>query len=354
MAPRSTIPEFAARLLAWFGTHRRDLPWRRTCDPWAIWVSEVMLQQTRVEAVRGPFERFLQRFPTPAAFAGATDDELLAAWRGLGYYRRARLLREGARSVVAEHRGAVPDDPEALGALPGVGDYTRGAIGSIAFGHAEPAVDGNVERVASRHLAMSADVKSAVGRRRIRQAVLDWLPTDRAGDFNQALMELGATVCTPTKPDCARCPVAADCRARAEGLTAALPVRKPPRAQVEVAARVALAVGPRGVLGCRLPEGGPNAGQIELPGAGMLHDVDEAGLAACLREHFGAHLQLGPVVATVAHAITHHRITLHAHAATVRKPGRLQWLPADESTPWTTPSRKVFRAALGQGGALRA
>jgi A/G-specific adenine glycosylase len=354
VAPRSTVPEFAARLLAWFSAHRRDLPWRRTRDPWAIWVSEVMLQQTRVQAVRGPFERFLQRFPTPAAFAAATDDELLAAWRGLGYYRRARLLRDGARCVVAEHGGAVPDDPAELGALPGIGAYTRGAIGSIAFGRAEPAVDGNVERVVARHLALHADVKSAAMQRRIRQAVLDWLPADRAGDFNQALMELGATVCTPGDPDCARCPVAADCRGRSEGLAAALPVRKPPRAAVEVTARVALAAGPRGVLGCRLPDGGPNAGQLELPGAGMLHDSDEAGLATCLREHFGARIQLGPVVATVAHAITHHRITLHAHAATATRAGALQWWPTDDATPWTTPSRKVFRAALGHGRPLRA
>ncbi|MDO8348996.1 MAG: A/G-specific adenine glycosylase, partial [Planctomycetota bacterium] len=150
---------FAVRLLAWFDQNRRDLPWRATRDPWAIWVSEVMLQQTRVAAVRSAYERFLRRFPTVASFAAASDDDLLLAWRGLGYYRRARLLREGARAVIAQHGGAVPADPAALGELPGVGDYTRGAIASIAFGFVTPAIDGNVERVVSRHRGVRENVK---------------------------------------------------------------------------------------------------------------------------------------------------------------------------------------------------
>jgi len=133
-ARRAATASFARRLLLWFDTARRDLPWRRTRDPWAIWISEVMLQQTRVEAVRAPFERFLQRFPTPGAFASVGDDELLVAWRGLGYYRRARLLRDGARMVVRDHDGVVPASPERLAELPGIGDYTCGAVASIAFG----------------------------------------------------------------------------------------------------------------------------------------------------------------------------------------------------------------------------
>jgi A/G-specific adenine glycosylase len=151
---------FARALLRWYDAHRRDLPWRRSSDPWAIWVSEVMLQQTRVEAVRAAFTSFLARYPTPAAFADASDDDLQSAWRGLGYYRRARLLREGARAVCEQHGGSVPGEPQALGELPGVGTYTRGAIASIAFGHRELAVDGNVERVASRQLALRDNVKT--------------------------------------------------------------------------------------------------------------------------------------------------------------------------------------------------
>ena len=352
-APRRVAP-FAGRLLAWFDAHRRDLPWRRSRDPWAIWVSEIMLQQTRVEAVRAPYERFLARFPTPQAFAAATDDELLAAWRGLGYYRRARLLRDGARAVVAQHGGRVPQDLEALGELPGIGAYTRGAIGSIGFGHPEPAVDGNVERVVARHRALREDVKTAPMQRQIRAVAMEWLDAARPGDFNQALMELGAMVCTPTSPACERCPVAADCQALAGGLTGTLPVRKAPRAAVEVEARVALAIGPQGALGGRIPEGEPNAGQLELPGAGMLRSCAAEELAAVLRERFAARLQLGGVLATVRHAITCHRITLRAHAATVQSPGRLGWFPLDDTTPWTTPSRKVFRSALGADGTLRA
>ena len=338
---------FAARLLAWFGANRRDLPWRATRDPWAIWVSEVMLQQTRVAAVRAAYERFLLRFPTAASFAAASDDDLLLAWRGLGYYRRARLLREGARAVVARHGGAVPADPAALGELPGVGDYTRGAVASIAFGVAEPAVDGNVERVIARHRGVREDVKSAPARQRIHGAVQRWLDVRRPGDFNQALMELGALVCTPTAPACDRCPVAIDCEAAARGLTAELPVRRTPRQSVEVCARVGLATRAGAVLAVRVPDGEPNAGQVELPGAGILQSLEAGDLGRTLHTRFGARADVGDVLASVRHAITHHRITLHAHAIAVRDPGRLAWFPIGESTPWTTASRKVFGAALG-------
>ncbi|MCB9884348.1 MAG: A/G-specific adenine glycosylase [Planctomycetes bacterium] len=335
---------FADRLLAWYEQHRRDLPWRRDRDPWAIWVSEVMLQQTRVEAVREPFERFLRRFPTPAAFAVASDDELLLAWKGLGYYRRARLLRDGARAVVERHAGAVPGDPAALLSLPGVGTYTKGAIASIAFGHAEPAVDGNVERVFARHRGITADVKTAASQRLLRALVVEHLPPARAGDFNQALMELGATVCTPQSPRCERCPVRSGCAAAKAGNAAQLPVRKPPRQAVTVTARVALALRAGAALGNRVPAEEPNAGQIELPGAGILRDLDPADLATVLRQRFAARVTIGAELARARHAITHHRITVHAHAATVAHEGALQWFDLAPTTPWTTPSRKLLAA----------
>jgi A/G-specific adenine glycosylase len=345
---------FAARLLRWFDASARDLPWRRTNDPWAIWVSEVMLQQTRVEAVREPWARFLARYPTPAAFAAASDDELLVAWRGLGYYRRARLLRDGARAVVASHGGAVPAALDRLGELPGVGAYTRGAIGSIAFGHAEPAVDGNVERVVARHRGLRASLALAASRTAIREQVARWLDARRAGAFNQALMELGATVCTPRSPRCEHCPVAGDCVARAEGATAELPVRPARRAAVDVAARVVVIAGARGVLGARVAGGEPNAGQVELPGGGALATVPAADLAAALRARHDARIDVGAELARVRHAITHHRIVVHAHAGVLRHPGRLRWHGLDADTPWTTVARKVLRAALGADGALRA
>lgn len=340
---------FAARLLGWFDRNRRDLPWRRTRDPWAIWVSEVMLQQTRVEAVRASYERFVARFPTPAAFAGASDDELFAAWRGLGYYRRARLLRDGARAVVAAHGGRVPDRVEALAELPGIGEYTRGAVASIAFGAAVPAIDGNVERVIARHAGIRDDVATATARRRLRTIVEERLERRRPGDFNQALMELGALVCTPRSPACERCPVEADCTARADGVAEALPVRKKPRAPIDVTARVVLVVEAARALGARIADGEPNAGQIELPGGGMLTSVDEGDLAAVLRSRFAAKVDVGAVVATARHAITHHRIVVHAHLGTVRERGRLAWQPIAGDTPWTTPSRKLFAKALGDG-----
>lgn len=345
---------FGGRLLAWFDANRRDLPWRRSRDPWAIWVSEIMLQQTRVEAVRAAYERFLARYPTPASFAAAGDDELLLAWRGLGYYRRARLLRDGAARVAEAHGGAVPAEPDALGDLPGVGAYTRAAIGSIAFGLPLPAVDGNVERVIARHAGIREEIKSAPARRLLDQALAERFAAARPGDFNQAMMDLGAMVCTVASPRCGGCPIAADCSARAAGLTATLPVRKAPRAAVDVDARVAVVLGRRGALGARIPAGEPNAGQIELPGPGILRSCDPADLAARLRERFTARLTIGAVAATVRHAITHHRIVLHAHAAEVREPGGLSWFACDDDTPWTTPARKVFRQVLGDESGLRA
>jgi A/G-specific adenine glycosylase len=335
---------FGRRLLRWYDRHRRDLPWRRTRDPWAIWVSEVMLQQTRVEAVRDAYVRFLRLYPRASALAAATDDELLAAWRGLGYYRRARLLREAARTVAGRHRGRVPADPDLLSELPGIGAYTRGAIASIAFGLPLPAIDGNVERVAARHLALQLEASTAAGRTAIEQAVRSWLDPRRPGDFNQALMELGATICAPASPACARCPVATDCAGRRAGIAAALPVKRARPRPIAVDARVLVVPSGPGVLGFRVPAGEPNTGQWELPGPGVLRSVDPADLAAATAERCGARWQVGAEIGTVRHSITNHRIVLVAHAGSVRgRAPRLRALSTDASAvPWTTASRKVF------------
>lgn len=208
-------------LLAWYAASRRDLPWRRTRDPWAIWVSEIMLQQTRVATVVPYFERFMARFPTPLALAEATEDQVLAAWSGLGYYRRARMLHAGARKVALS--AEMPTDRDGLLELPGVGRYTAGAIASIAYGQPVGLVDGNVARVLARVFAIDEDI--ARGGRRIAEELADELvPSDEPGAFNQALMELGATVCTPRAPACGACPIAPTCRARAEGRVETLPV----------------------------------------------------------------------------------------------------------------------------------
>ena len=340
----------ADRLLAWFDHNRRDLPWRRTRDPWAIWVSEVMLQQTRVEAVREAYARFVHRFPRPEDFATASDEDLLLAWRGLGYYRRARLLREGARAVVADHAGRVPSDASALGELPGIGEYTRGAIASIAFGKPELAVDGNVERVVARHRGISSDVKQRSTGRRIREIVREWQDRQRPGDFNQALMELGATVCTPKSPRCLLCPIAQDCEARSRGLVARLPVLPARKAATCVAARCVLLAHQDGrVLGNRIDAGEINAGQIELPTPGAFVTTEDAEkLARMLGERFGVAFAIGKVICAVRHTITSHRIVLTAHRATCRArrlPKPLAYFETDPaSVPWTTLARKVFVA----------
>ncbi len=218
-------------LLRWYEACRRDLPWRRTRDPYAIWVSEVMLQQTRVDTVVPYYERFLARFPTAEALAEAPEDDVLALWSGLGYYRRARLLHAGAREVA--RLGDVPRDREALLSVPGIGRYTAGAVASIAFGEPVGLVDGNVARVLARLFVIEEDMRKA-GMRRAQQLADEIVARPDPGAWNQALMELGATVCTPLKPACDRCPVATSCGAHALGRAAELPVlgaKKKPEAR---------------------------------------------------------------------------------------------------------------------------
>ena len=211
-------------LIAWYDLHARDLPWRRTRDPYAIWVSEIMLQQTRVETVVPYYERFLTRFPTAAALADAPLDDVLAHWSGLGYYRRARLLHEGARAVVRSFGGRIPFDPKQRRSLPGIGAYTAGAIGSIAFDLPEPIVDGNVARVLSRVLLVETPLGERNTERSLWAAAEELARGERPGALNQALMELGARVCLPRNPRCQECPIASSCAARAQGRVDDLPL----------------------------------------------------------------------------------------------------------------------------------
>ena len=209
--------EFRRRLLAWFDEHARDLPWRRTSDPYAIWVSEIMLQQTRVAAVLDHYDLFMRRYPTVAALAAAAEDDVLAIWSGLGYYRRARMLHKAAKFVVSDLAGVLPRSAAGLRVLPGIGEYTSAAIASIAFGEAAAAVDGNVERVLMRLLGWDETTAPAS---RIREAAANALAQARPGDYNQAMMELGATVCLPRGPLCLQCPVQKQCATRGEHATA--------------------------------------------------------------------------------------------------------------------------------------
>lgn len=211
--------KFRALLLAWFGEHKRDLPWRAIREPYLVWVSEIMLQQTRVKTVLGHYERFTSRFPTLVSLALARQDDVLAAWSGLGYYQRARMLYNTARLILREHGGMFPQSAEALRRLPGIGVYTAAAVASIAFGEPVAVIDGNVQRVIVRLFGISGVSGVALDEifRHRTTALLDPL---QPGDFNQAMMELGATICTPKSPDCPACPVRALCATQGEHVTA--------------------------------------------------------------------------------------------------------------------------------------
>lgn len=264
-APGGPPCAFAIRLLDWFDAHARDLPWRRARTPYSVLVSELMLQQTTVRAAVPFYERFLARFPGWAALASAPLDDVLAAWAGLGYYRRARSLHAIAQAVVA--RGDFPADAAEARALPGIGPYTAGAVLSLAMGQPLPAVDGNVARVLARHAGEPLNVSRERDRRRLEALALGLQAADRPGDFNEALMELGATICTPRSPACLLCPVADDCRARVEGRVGELPPRAPRAPPREVRAAAAVIVERGRVLLARRGDGERvMPGLWELPG----------------------------------------------------------------------------------------
>lgn len=351
------------RLLAWYRRHRRDLPWRRTADPYSVWVSEVMLQQTRVETARGYYERFLARYPTVTALAAAGEGEVLKAWEGMGYYSRARNLHRAARTIVGEHGGRLPGTYDGLLDLPGVGPYTAAAVSSIAFDRPHPVLDGNVTRLLCRLLRVEDDPRRAPVRARLIAAGEALMPRSRPGDFNQALMELGARVCTPASPRCGDCPLGAHCRARAElDDPSVLPVRpaRRPRPHLEVAAGL-IRRGNRLLLAQR-PPGGMLAGLWEFPGGKR-----EAGesLSACLRrevrEELDIDIEVERPLAVVDHDYSHRSIRLHAFAARclggrVRALGCAAWAWVSpgglDSYPMPRADRKII-ACLGWDGLRR-
>lgn len=352
------VRKLRAPLLRWYARHKRDLPWRRTRDPYAIWVSEVMLQQTQVATVLPYYGRFLDRFPDVASLAAATEEEVLGYWSGLGYYQRARSLRAGARQVMRHHGGAVPDDLPALRALPGVGRYTAGAIASIAFGRAEPVLDGNVRRVLARVLALDgARGGMAGGTERLWDAAAHLARGRRPGDVNQALMELGALVCTPVGPGCRRCPVRAVCRAGATGDPERYPVR-PPR-QESHKGRVAVAWVLRGtcVLLERPDDGNPLRGTWDLPAVELATDADAGeALGGKLARH-GLSVVVGEPIARVRHGIMNRRLTLDVFRCRMRRgrvAGRrdLCWTGSDgiATKAVSGATRKVFVAAGSPAG----
>lgn len=261
--PLASLP---AVLLPWYDREKRSLPWRDIVTPYRTWVSEIMLQQTRVQAVLPYFERFMAAAPDVPALAELAEDRLLSLWQGLGYYSRARSLQRSARVMVDQYGGCLPDTYSDLIQLPGIGDYTAGAILSIAFNKAVPAVDGNVLRIAARLIACGDNVLDPRTRQHVRDALAAVVPTDRPGDFNQAMMDLGAAVCLPKNPNCESCPAASLCAAKAAGLQSRLPVREKNTAKPEKDLTVFLLTTPDGRTALRRrPETGLLSGLWEFP-----------------------------------------------------------------------------------------
>lgn len=244
------------RLLAWYAAHQRPMPWRASRDPYAIWLSEVMLQQTRVETAIPYYQRFLARFPTVQALADADEQAVQASWAGLGYYRRARLMQQAAQQLVAEHGGMLPADHAALSALPGFGPYTSAAVASIAFGIPAAAVDGNVRRVLARYAGIEGDVTRGAAAKALAAEAARWPKAGVAGALTQALMELGATRCSPRRWRCEGCPLSPECVARQQGRQAALPTPKPRSPPTPRPLSLLLLTRGRRWLLCRQPTGG--------------------------------------------------------------------------------------------------
>ena len=310
----------AEALLAWYDRHRRELPWRRDRDPYRVWVSEIMLQQTRVETVLPYYERFLERFPDVHALAAAPLEEVLALWSGLGYYRRARQLHAAAAVLASE---GFPDDSAGWRRLPGIGEYTAAAVASISRGEVVPVLDGNVERVTARLLALAEDPKRTAPRRLLREAARSLLDPARPGDGNQALMELGARVCTPRNPKCLLCPLESSCQGRRRGDPEGFPALRERRAPRRLRRVVAVVERDGRRLLFRRGDGEELlAGFWELPWTGFEEEQGEpappATSAELLERRYGGRWRLGERLGRVRHGITHRAFELEVYRAEVK------------------------------------
>jgi A/G-specific adenine glycosylase len=337
LLPTGATGPLRRALLAHYDRSHRDLAWRRTRDPYRIWLSEVMLQQTRVETVEPRYRRFLQRFPTVRRLASAQPEEVCEEWVGLGYYSRARNLNAAARAIVKFHGGRVPREPSELERLPGIGRYTAGAIASIAFGVEAPVVDGNVARVLSRLFALQTAPRSTVGARRLWSLAGELVRGDRPGDLNQAIMELGATLCLPAHPRCGECPLRRFCRAARSPDPTRYPRKAPRPARPELHIAFAWAVWLE-----RRPLDGLWAGLWQPPAA------EGARAKRTLETETG--LELGPALASIEHHLTHRRVIARVFpaAGAVRLRHRTTLAPyADPlAAPLSALARKAVSAAL--------
>jgi A/G-specific adenine glycosylase len=367
------LATFRKHLLGWFREFQRDLPWRRTTDPYRIWLSEIMLQQTRVAAAIPYYERFLQRFPDVHALAAAPQEEVLRLWSGLGYYNRARNLQKAAQQIVAKHRGFFPTRLDDALALPGIGNYTAAAILSIAFGEKLAVLDGNVARVLARLGAIHGDLRESQRWQELQKRADRLLEPKSPGDWNQTMMELGATLCAPKSPQCLLCPVAQFCEGRRLGIAESLPEKRKKRATVRVTLAAAVFVDAKGQTLLLPPPKNtkekPSADHVPTLVSKMWHFLtlsvtgEPAGkLSAFLRKLMpgvpGRSRQLVPA-GKVRHAVTYRAITLLPFLINVQKlppvPGARQ-VPLDNisSLPVSNLTRKVARAALATAASLPA
>ncbi len=336
-------------LLAWYDSSQRSLPWRVDRDPYRIWVSEVMLQQTQVSTVIPYYEAFMERFPTVETLAAATVDEVLTLWSGLGYYRRARQMHAAAQQVA--ELGGFPKRSIELQKLPGIGPYTAAAVASMAFGEVVPVLDGNVERVLSRRIGLEADPKKSAARKRLLEVGARLLDPVRPGDSNQALMELGATVCRPKRPDCENCPLDRGCQARLSGDPERFPLPRRRRAVEQVELTIALVEDRGRILLFRRPEDSDLlAGLWELPNVarrGRLATMEKA-----LGRRYGGRWTLERVRIRVKHGITHRALVLHVHPArflagdSVAEGPEAAWVGAEEMSDY--PLSSAVEKILGR------
>ena len=323
------------KMLLWFDSHARDLPWRREPHPYAVWLSEVMLQQTQVATVRPYFERFLAKYPTISALAAADEQDVLRLWEGLGYYRRARQLLAAARVIVAEHQGEFPTQIDTVMSLPGIGRYTAGAVLSIALDQPQPILEGNTSRVYSRLLGYRQDPRTTAGQRLLWNFAAAIVPAQRPGAFNQSMMELGSEICRPRSPACTECPIAQLCPTHANGWQDTIPVAGR-KMQYENSHEVAVLVWRKNQLLLRRCGAHERwAGLWDFPRFPLAADSSSATpdlIAQTLKQQTNISAKIGTQIAEIKHAVTRFRITLRCFQATYRA-GKL---PDRENYRWVT------------------
>lgn len=344
---------FRRRLSAWYRRHQRSLPWRKTSDPYRIWISEIMLQQTKVDTVIPYYHRFLKAFPDVYALAAAPLQDVLKAWENLGYYSRAGNIHATSHIIVNQWGGRIPDTPEAIKTLPGIGKYSAGAILSIAYGQALPAVDGNVRRILCRVFAIRKPMDDPGEQKKLLELAAALVPAKHPGDFNQALMDLGATICKAKVPDCSSCPIASICRARLLDLQSILPItRKAPAIPHRQATAAVIRNSEGLLLFVQRPATGLLASLWKLPG-GFIDDIEnmETGLQHRVKEELGIKIRVGNKLAMVHHAYTHFRATLQAYDCRLLKGapkalGCQEWRWASPSDLKKLPLSKIDRMIL--------